>query len=125
MKSVVSPQETPIWASICTPVAAILLISSGHSPRLGGHNFLLGGTSSHLRGHGPGMTPVAPDLDVLQGEEKAYTGKLLPTIASVLNALKSERLMSIDYCHSLLENLIDSVQARFIVFASFCSAVKM
>ena len=43
MKSGVSPQilrnyrwQTPIWASICTPVAPSLLISSGHSPRFGG-----------------------------------------------------------------------------------------
>ena len=55
LKSGVSPQKTPIWASICTPVAQSLLISSGHSPGLGGHNFCLGGTSSHLGGHGPGM----------------------------------------------------------------------
>ena len=38
------------------------------------------------------MTPIAASLDVLQGEEKAYMGILLPTIVSVLNALKSERL---------------------------------
>ena len=56
------PLATPIWASICTPVAPSLLISSGHSPCLGGHNFRLGGTSSHLGGHGPGMPPVAPGL---------------------------------------------------------------
>ena len=37
MKCGVSPQDTPIWASICTPVAPSLLISSVHSPRLGGH----------------------------------------------------------------------------------------
>ena len=50
MKSGVSPQklrnywwQTPIRASNCTPVAPSLLISSGHSPRLGGHNFCLGG----------------------------------------------------------------------------------
>ena len=43
MKSGVSPQKTPIWASICTPIASSLLISSGHSSRLGGHNFPLGG----------------------------------------------------------------------------------
>ena len=66
------------------------------------------------------MTLIAASLDVLQGEEKAYMGILLPTIASVLNALKIERLMSMDYCHLLLETLIDSVQARFIMFASFC-----
>ena len=39
MKSGVGPKkyrrQTPIWASICTPVAPTLLISSGHSPRLG------------------------------------------------------------------------------------------
>ena len=57
MKSGVSAQklrkyrwQTPIWASICIPVAPSLLISSGHSPRMGGHNF-------HLWGHGPGMLP--------------------------------------------------------------------
>ena len=42
-------------ASICTPVAPGLLISSGHSPRLGRHNFRLGGSSSHLGGHDPGI----------------------------------------------------------------------
>ena len=66
------------------------------------------------------MTPISASLDVLQGEEKAYMGILLQTIASVLNALKSERLMSMDDCHPLLETLIDSNQARFIMFASFC-----
>ena len=69
MKSSFSPQElrkyrgqTPIWVSIYTPVAPSLLISSRHSPRLGGHNFCLGRTSGHLGGHGPGMPPVAPGL---------------------------------------------------------------
>ena len=47
MKSGVSPQklrkyrwQTPIWASICTPVALSLLISLGNSPRLGGTIFV-------------------------------------------------------------------------------------
>ena len=71
MKSGVSPQklrkyqwQTPIWASICTPVAPSLLISSGHSPHLGGTIFVWGAqaviwgdTSSYLGGHGPGMPP--------------------------------------------------------------------
>ena len=67
MKSGVRPKklrnyrwQTPIWASICTLVAPSLLISSGHSPRLGG-------TSSHLGCHGPDMPPrgagsVVPDV---------------------------------------------------------------
>ena len=40
------PQKTPIWASICTPVAPSRLNSSGHCPRLGGHNFRLGGAQA-------------------------------------------------------------------------------
>ena len=47
LKSGVNHQKLPpIWefqASICTPITPSLLISSGHSPRLGGH--------------GPGMPP--------------------------------------------------------------------
>ena len=61
-KSGVSPQKTLIWTSICAPEATSLLISSGHSPRLGEHNFCLGGTSSQLGGHGRGLPPVAPGL---------------------------------------------------------------
>ena len=38
------------------------VISSGHSPGLGGKIFVWGGTSSHLGEHGPGMPPVAPGL---------------------------------------------------------------
>ena len=57
IKSGVGPQksrkyrwQTPIWASICTPVAPSLLISSGHSTRLWGTIFVWGGTSSHFAG---------------------------------------------------------------------------
>ena len=71
MKSGFSPQnlrkyqwQTPIWALICTPAAPSLEISSGNSPRLGGHNFCLGGTSSHLGGHGPGVPPRGAGSDV-------------------------------------------------------------
>ena len=40
-----------------------LLTSSGHSPLLGGgHNFRLGGTSTHLGGTAPECPPVAPGL---------------------------------------------------------------
>ena len=65
MKSGVSPQKTPIWASICTPVAPSLLISPGHSPRMGGHNFRLGGTSSHLVGTAPVCPPWRRVCDVV------------------------------------------------------------
>ena len=66
MKSGVSPQkqqkygwQTPIWASICTPVAQSLLISSGRSPRLGGTIFIWRGTSSQLGGARPRNVPRA------------------------------------------------------------------
>ena len=64
MKSGVSPQklrkyrwQTPIWASICTSVAPSLLISSGNSPRLGGHNFRLGGHKQSFGGARPQTAP--------------------------------------------------------------------
>ena len=51
IKSGVSPQKTPIWAPS-------LLISSGHSPRLGGgHNFRLGGHKQSLGGARPRYAP--------------------------------------------------------------------
>ena len=63
LKSGVSPQKPPIWASICTPVAPSQLISSGHSPRLGGAQFSFGGhKQSFGGGHGPGMPPMVPGL---------------------------------------------------------------
>ena len=73
MKSGVSPQKlpkyeryTPIWespASICTPIAPSLLISSGHSPRLKGHNFRLGGAQAVIWGDtAPECPPLAPGL---------------------------------------------------------------
>ena len=69
IKSGVSPQklrkyrwQTPIGASICTPVAPSLLISSGHSSRLGGTIFVWGGTRSHLGVTFPECPPVAQGL---------------------------------------------------------------
>ena len=50
-------KKTPIWNSICTPVAPSLLISLGHSPRLGGHNFRLGGAQAVIWGAQPRYAP--------------------------------------------------------------------
>ena len=77
MKSVVSLQKTPIWVSICTPVAPILLISLGHSPRLYRHSFRLGGTSSQLREHGPGMPPRGAAVPITAS--RLAKDRLLPT----------------------------------------------
>ena len=73
MKSGVSPQklrkyrwQTPIWATICTPVAPSPLIFSGHSPRLGGHNFRLGEHDPGMppRSVGPGATGVQIEAEI-------------------------------------------------------------
>ena len=66
MKSVVSPQKTPIWVSICTPVAPILLISLGHSPRLGAQ-FSFGGGGGHkqsVEGARPRYAPRGADVPI-------------------------------------------------------------
>ena len=57
MKYGVSPQNTPIWASICTPVAPSLLIYLGHSPRLGGVQFSFG---EHKQSFGGARHRYAP-----------------------------------------------------------------
>ena len=50
-------KKHPNWASICTPEAPSLLISSGENPRLGGHNFRSGGAQAISWG---GTAPVSP-----------------------------------------------------------------
>ena len=49
------------------------------------------------------MSPIAMSLDILQEEEKAYMGRLLPTLGSVLVKLKSKRNDDLNYCLPLLD----------------------
>ena len=58
MKFGVSPQKSLYWASICTPVAPSLLISSGHSPRLGGHKQSFGGARPRYAHRGAGSASI-------------------------------------------------------------------
>ena len=58
------------------------------------------------------MSHIAMSLDILQGEEKAYMGRLLPTLAGVLVKLKSKRNDDLDYCLPLLDCLIQGVESR-------------
>ena len=58
------------------------------------------------------MSPIAMNLDILQGEEKAYTGRLLPTLAGVLVKLKSKRNDDLNYYLPLLDRLIQGVESR-------------
>ena len=70
MKSGVSPQklqkyrwQTPIYASLSTPIAPSTLISSGNSPHLEGAQLLFGGAQAVIWGSAaPECSPVAPGL---------------------------------------------------------------
>ena len=60
------------------------------------------------------MSPKAMSLDILQGKEKAYMGRLLrvPTLAGVLVKLKSKRNDDLNYCLPLLDCFIQGVESR-------------
>ena len=58
------------------------------------------------------MSPIAMSLDILQGEEKAYRGQLLPTLAGVLVQLKSKCNDDLNYCLPLLDCFIQGVESR-------------
>ena len=58
------------------------------------------------------MSPIAMSLDILQGEEKAYIGRLLPTLAGVLEKLKSKRNDDLNYYLPLLDCFIQGVESR-------------
>ena len=57
------------------------------------------------------MSPIAMSLDILQGEEKAYMGRLPPTLAGVLVKLKSKRNDDLNYCLPLLDCFIQEVES--------------
>ena len=102
MKSSVSQQklrkyrrQTPIWASIYTPVAPSLLISSGHRPCLKGHNFRLGR-------NGPGMPPPG-------------AGPGPPDLLAVFKAVTPQLLcLKILYCHQHSFQTLVNVSADFL-----------
>ena len=97
MKSSFSPQnvqkyqwQTQIWASICTPAAPSLEISSGHSPRLGGHNFRLGGTA-------PVCPPVEPGLGIMPAALKCCLSSFSTAIPNILGRGFGSNLIVLDH----------------------------
>ena len=56
--------------------------------------------------------PIAMILDILQGEEKAYMGRLLPMLAGVLIKLKFKRNNDLNYYLPLLDCLIQRIELR-------------
>ena len=61
------------------------------------------------------MKPVAVSLDILQGEDKAYAGILLPVLTVCLRKLTAARASRILYCEPLLNALLNGIKARFAV----------
>ena len=125
MKSGASPQklrkyrsQTPIWASICTPVAPSLLISSGHSPRLGGPNYRLRGTSSHLGGTAPECPPVALGL---HERRESHTINLYTTY-HINNMLYMTKLRKSRLCRS---NVVCNIKGhRSLIYCQTKHATK-
>ena len=68
------------------------------------------------------MSLIAMSLDIFQGDEKAYMGRLLPTLAGVLLKLQSKRNDDLNYCLPLLDCFIQGVESRYklhLVFLIF------
>ena len=72
-KTGVSPQKTLIWASICAPKAPSQLISSRHSPHLGGTIFVWGAQAVSWGGTGP-VCPPWRRVWIFQREAKSQWG---------------------------------------------------
>ena len=63
------------------------------------------------------MAAICCALDVIQGEEKAYMGLLLPTLAVTLKRLKVLKSDgSLMICSSLIEVLQKSLNQRFSIY---------
>ena len=65
----------------------------GAQSSFGGHNFRLGGTSSHLRGLGPGMPPVAPGLASIECFSKKQDNRFWINFLIIL-----EKQVKIEIC---------------------------
>jgi hypothetical protein len=60
------------------------------------------------------MCHVAISLEMLQGEEQAYLGCLLPTLAVLtMNLRKVFNNMTLAYCRPLVQALLDGAYKRF------------
>ena len=59
------------------------------------------------------MKPVAVSLDILQGEDKAFMGILLPIISVCTTKLKILKESTLTYCAPLIDALIKGIEKRF------------
>jgi hypothetical protein len=71
------------------------------------------------------MEPVAVALDMLQGEEQAYLGCLLPTLAVTIMKLEGVDTRHLAYCSPLVQALLAGIQKRFGPFFEDKAGVYM
>ena len=77
-------------------------------------NFYFSGDVLFLKEFHKTMHPVSQALDILQSEEKAYLGMLLPTIAMCLKRLRDmKESKNIKICLPLLNALVQGIEIRF------------
>lgn len=67
----------------------------------------------YLKEYAKVMEPVAIALDKLQGEEQAYLGCLLPTVAVTMMRLDDTLNRHLAYCGPLVRSLLDGIRKRF------------
>jgi hypothetical protein len=71
------------------------------------------GEITYLKEYAQVMSPVAIALDMLQGEEQAYLGCLLPTLALTIMQLESTGAGPLVYCAPLVNALLAGIKKRF------------
>jgi hypothetical protein len=67
----------------------------------------------YLKEYAQVMGPVAKALDKLQGEDLAYLGCLLPTLAVTIIRLTSTKDTRLTYCKPLVEAMLEGIHRRF------------
>ena len=59
------------------------------------------------------MSSVAKALDKIQGEDQAYLGSLLPTVAATIMKLKEAKSKGLLYCSPLVDAILAGITKRF------------
>ncbi|XP_054881487.1 uncharacterized protein LOC129355892 isoform X3 [Poeciliopsis prolifica] len=66
-----------------------------------------------LSEYGQVMCNVAKALDKIQGEDQAYLGSLLPTVAATVMRLKEVKLKRLLHCSPLVDAILAGISKRF------------
>ena len=59
------------------------------------------------------MASVAKALDVVQGENHAYLGCLLPTLAITVRRLRESKMKDLRFCEPLVDAILEGMERRF------------